>query len=104
MKAGKKYSDLHALAANLYAETNLDTGFAINPHNVGLQHTDEPSSTDFGLWQKDDLELVENMVVSIDMPLLNNGMGGTAHLEDLVLIGKDGPELLNSSDDRLIVV
>ena len=45
-----------------------------------------------------------NMVVSIDMPLLNNGMGGTAHLEDLVLIGKDGPELLNSSDDRLIIV
>ena len=104
LKVGNKYSDLHALASKLYSETNLDTGFAINPHTVGLQHTDEPSSVDFGLWQKDDIELQENMVVSIDMPLLNNGMGGTAHLEDLVLIGKDGPELLNTSEDRLIIV
>ena len=104
VKAGKKYSDLHALAAKLYGETNLDTGFAINPHNVGLQHTDEPSRADFGLWMKDDIELQENMILSIDMPLLNNGIGGTAHLEDLVLIGKDGAELLNTSDDRLIIV
>ena len=104
LKAGTKYSDLHALAAKLYAETNLDTGFAINPHCVGLQHTDEPSRVDFGLWQKDDIELVENMIISIDMPILNSGLGGSAHLEDLVLIGKDGPELLNTSDDRLIIV
>ena len=48
--------------------------------------------------------MIENMVLSVDMPILNSGLGGTAHLEDLVLIGKDGPELLNSSDDRLIVV
>ena len=100
----RKYSDLHALTAKLYAETRLDTGFAINPHCVGLQHTDEPSSVDFGLWQKDDIELVENMIISIDMPILNSGLGGSAHLEDLVLIGKDGPELLNTSDDRLIIV
>ena len=53
---------------------------------------------------KDDIELQENMILSIDMPLLNNGIGGTAHLEDLVLIGKDGAELLNTSDDRLIIV
>ena len=44
------------------------------------------------------------MVLSIDMPILDSGLGGSAHLEDLVLVGKDGPELLNSSDDRLIIV
>jgi len=79
-------------------------GFAINPHSVGLNHTDEPSKNEFGFWDKDDIELVENMVLSVDMPVLDNGLGGSAHLEDLVLIGKDGPELLNSSDDRLIIV
>lgn len=104
LKAGKKYSDLYALSAKLFAETQVDANFAINPHSVGLNHTDEPSKNDFGLWEKDDIELVENMVLSVDMPVLDNGLGGSAHLEDLVLIGKDGPELLNSSDDRFIVV
>ena len=104
LKAGTKYSELYAQSAKLFAETGVDAGFAINPHSVGLQHHDEPSKTDFGLWEKDDIELVENMIFSVDMPVLDNGLGGTAHLEDLVLIGKDGPELLNSSDDRFIVV
>ena len=104
LKAGTKYSELYALSAKLFAETKIDAGFAINPHSVGLNHTDEPSKNDFGFWEKDDIELVENMVLSVDMPVLDNGLGGSAHLEDLVLIGKDGPELLNSSDDRLIIV
>jgi len=104
LKPGVKYSELYAQSAKLFGETGVDAGFAINPHSVGLQHTDEPSKNEFGLWDKDDHELVENMILSIDMPLLDSGLGGTAHLEDLVLIGKDGPELLNSSDDRFIVV
>lgn len=104
LKAGTKYSELFALSTKLFAETKVDAGFAINPHSVGLNHTDEPSKNDFGFWEKDDIELVENMVLSVDMPVLDNGLGGSAHLEDLVLIGKDGPELLNTSDDRFIVV
>ena len=104
LKVGTKYSEIFAEGARLFKETGVDAGFAINPHSLGLQHTDEPSKKDFGLWEKDNLELVENMILSVDMPLLDHGIGGTAHLEDLVLIGKDGPELLNSSDDRFIVV
>lgn len=104
LKAGTKYSDLHAASAALFAETKVDANFAINPHSVGINHSDEPSSSDFGLWNPGDVELIENMVLSVDMPVLDSGLGGTAHLEDLVLIGKDGPELLNSSDDRFIVV
>ena len=104
LKAGTKYSDLYAQSAKLFKDTGVDAGFAINPHSIGLYHHDEPSKNDFGLWEKDDIELVENMILSVDMPVLDSGLGGTAHLEDLVLIGKDGPELLNSSDDRFIVV
>jgi len=104
LKAGTKYSEIYALSAKLFADSGVDAGFAVNPHSIGLYHHDEPSKKDFGLWEKDDIELVENMILSVDMPVLDNGLGGTAHLEDLVLIGKDGPELLNSSDDRFIVV
>ena len=48
--------------------------------------------------------LQEDMLLSVDMPVLGSGLGSTAHLEDLVLIGKDGPELLNDPADRFIVV
>ena len=34
-------------------------------------------------WQKDDLVLEENMIISVDMPVLHTGIGGSAHLEDL---------------------
>jgi len=44
------------------------------------------------------------MILSVDFPLLDTGLGGSAHLEDLILIGKDGPELLNDSTDRFILV
>lgn len=104
LKPGIKYSEIHAASAALFTETNVDAGFAINPHSVGINHSDQPSANDFGPWTPSDIELVENMVLSVDMPVLDSGLGGTAHLEDLVLIGKDGPTLLNSSDDRFIVV
>ena len=104
IRPGLKYSDLYARSAALFKESNVDAFFAISPHSVGLHHTDEPSAVDFGPYQKDDIELVENMVLSVDMPILDTGLGGTAHLEDLVLVGKDGAELLNDSTERFIVV
>ena len=100
-----RYSDIYALGAKLFAETKIDAGFAVNPHSVGLIHTDEPWNEEFGhSFSKENLVLTENMILSVDMPLLDTGLGGSAHLEDLVLIGKDGPELLNASDDRYIEV
>ena len=105
LRPGLKYSDIVTLATQLFSETNIDAGFSVNPHSVGLYHHDEPSQGEFGPWAKDmEIELVENMVLSVDLPLLDTGLGGTAHLEDLVLIGANGPELLHSSDDRFIVV
>lgn len=104
LKAGVSYSEIYALAGRLIKDANIDTNLAINPHSVGLHHSDEPSAQEFSYFMKEDLVLQENMVLSIDFPLLDIGLGGSAHLEDLVLIGKDGPELLNDSDDRFIVV
>ena len=104
LRPGLAYADIYTLANKLFAESKVDAGFAVNPHSVGLHHSDEPSAVDFSYFQKENLVLTENMVLSVDMPVLDTGMGGTAHLEDLVLIGKDGPELLNDTGNRFIVV
>ena len=104
LKVGVRYSDIWALGAKLFAETKVDAGLVMGPHAVGLHHTDEPGAKPFAPFEKQDLVLEENMVLSVDMPVLGSGLGGTAHLEDLVLIGKDGPELLNDSTDRFIAV
>ncbi len=104
LKVGTQYSDIWALGQKLFADTKVDAGLVMGPHAVGLHHTDEPGAKEFAPFEKENLTLEENMVISIDMPVLGSGLGGTAHLEDLVLIGKDGPELLNDPADRFIVV
>lgn len=105
LQPGLSYPDLHTLSARLFAESKVDAGFAINPHSVGLHHSDDPALMDFSpAFIKENVVLQEGMVLSVDMPVLDLGQGGTAHLEDLVLIGKDGPELLNDTGNRFIVV
>jgi len=104
LKAGITYGEVAALGQKLFAETKVDAGLVMGPHAVGLHHTDEPGARQFAPFEKQNLTLQENMMLSVDMPVLGSGLGGTAHLEDLVLIGKDGPELLNATTDRFIVV
>jgi Xaa-Pro aminopeptidase len=102
--AGVTYAEIWALGQKLFTETGVDAGLVMGPHAVGLHHADEPGATDFAPFAKDNLTLQKNMVISVDMPVLGSGLGGTAHLEDLVLITEDGPELLNPGDNRLIIV
>ena len=106
LKPGKTYGEIFGLATRLFAETGVDVAYGVNPHNVGMHHHDEPNAFDFSLsFAKDiNIELQENMIVSIDMPVLDAGQGGSAHLEDSVLITKDGPEFINDPKDRFIVV
>jgi Xaa-Pro aminopeptidase len=104
LKVGVTYAEIWALGQKLFTETGVDAGLVMGPHAVGLHHTDEPGATEFGPFAKDNLTLQKNMVISVDMPVLGSGLGGAAHLEDLVLITEDGPELLNPGDNRLIIV
>ena len=104
LKLGMKFSEILALGNKLFKDTNIDVGFALSPHSIGLNHSDDENIAGFGNYQKADIALEENMVLSIDMPLLDSGLGGSAHLEDLVIMTKDGPELINDSSDRFIVV
>jgi len=104
LKPGMYYNDITNIAAEIYATTETDAGHICNPHSVGLNHTDEPSVSDADYFVKDNLQLVEGMIISVDLPMTETGFGGSAHLEDLVLITKDGAELINDGADRVIIV
>ena len=105
LKPGIRYSEIKAIGRRAIKSAGYDIAVAVTPHSVGLCHTDEPGRDGPGAyWQKDDLVLEENMIISVDMPVLHTGIGGSAHLEDLTLITKDGSEQINSIADRIIIV
>ena len=104
LKPGLTYQDIQQLAAKIFKEKPSNAGLNCNPHSVGLHHTDEPSFGYGDYFTKSNLTLMEGMVLSIDLPMVETGLGGSAHLEDLVLITNDGAELLNDAGDRVIIV
>ena len=104
LKPGMRYSEIGEIATKIFKGTNSEAALICNPHSVGLHHTDEPSIEGSNVFTKDNLELMEGMIISVDLPVVDVGLGGSAHLEDLVLIGKDGATLLNDSGDRVIIV
>lgn len=67
--------------------------YAFNPHSVGLQHWDQPTRATDGA--PIDLVLEAGMVLSVDCPLLNAGVDGTTHIEDLTLITESGSVCLH---------
>jgi hypothetical protein len=44
------------------------------------------------------------MVISVDCPVLDTGIGGSAHCEDLMLITEHGAECIHSEHEAVIVV
>jgi Xaa-Pro aminopeptidase len=50
------------------------------------------------------LVLEEGTVFSVDCPVLESGLGGTIHLEDLMLIRRDGAEPQHTIPESVIVV
>lgn len=104
LKPGMRYSQIGEAAAKIFKKTNSEAALICNPHSVGLHHTDEPSVDGSSYFVKDDLELLEGMIISVDLPVVDVGFGGSAHLEDLVLIGERGATLLNDGGDRVVIV
>ena len=104
LKPGMRYSEIGEIAAKIFKGTNSEAALICNPHSVGLHHTDEPSVEGSKFFTKDNHELMDGMIISVDLPVVDLGFGGSAHLEDLVLIGKDGATLLNDGGDRVIIV
>ena len=105
LRPGLRYSEIRKIGRDAMKKSGFSYSVALTPHSVGLTHTDEPGKNGAGsFWQKDDLILQENMIISVDLPVLNTGIGGTAHLEDLTLITSDGGEQINDIGNRIIVL
>lgn len=104
LRPGITYSQIREMGQKAAAKTQSDIALFCNPHSVGMFHTDEPSTSQFQSFQKPDITLEENMILSIDVPMTDAGVGGSAHLEDLMLITKDGAEPLNDIGDQVITL
>ena len=105
LKPGLRYSEINALGREAMKKAGFDFDVAVSPHSVGLAHTDDPGRGGPGAyWVKGDTVLEENMVISVDMPIRHSGVGGSAHLEDLTLITKDGAVQINDIGDRIVMV
>jgi Xaa-Pro aminopeptidase len=96
LRPGISYGDIQATGQAALRAVDGELGVRITPHSVGLQHTDLPFAAE--------RVLEAGMVLSIDCPVIDTGIGGSAHREDLVLITGDGCELLNAPGEEVIVV
>jgi Xaa-Pro aminopeptidase len=94
---GLRFSDIMRIGQETIAKAGHDIATPSAPHSVGLFHTDEAFKDDGVLFAKDDPVIEENMVLSIDCPMLQTDMGGTVHMEDLWLVTANGCEPLNDT-------
>lgn len=102
LKPGLRFSEVAALGERLLKKIDPDIPMIFNPHSVGLAHTDQPRLDVDG--RRADHVLQENMILSIDCPLFETGLGGTAHLEDLVLITANGAETIHEAGPATFTV
>jgi Xaa-Pro aminopeptidase len=102
LRPGLKFSEIHEIGQATVKKLGARFLYAFNPHSVGLQHWDQPRLSVEG---KDlDLRLESGMVLSVDCPLLNAGVDGTTHIEDLTLITDRGAECIHRVSDDTIQV
>lgn len=95
---------LFSEATSMFVSLMKDEGFVAMaaPHNVGLEHTDQPFSA-LGHLPKamgQDFTFEVGTVFTLDMP--HNEIGwGTTHVEDMMLVRENGCEALSSMDTSL---
>jgi len=103
LRPGMRFSEIREKGQSTMKKLGFDYVVPFNPHSVGLFHTDHLSNDPNEAFMPDVI-LEKDMIISVDCPLLEMGVGGSAHLEDLVLITEQGGELLNDSGDQTIIV
>ncbi len=103
-KPGSRYSDIRAAGFEAWRKAGQDPRtLIVNPHSVGLQHTDQPSGSDALFRIREDIVLEAGMTLTIDLPYIEIGFGA-GHNEDLILITDDGYEPLHEEDGPLLIV
>lgn len=88
LRPGMRFSQIRSRGAEILQKMGSDANVPFNPHCVGLNHTEQPTTDLNGA--PIDLALAAGMIVSVDCPLMEINSLGTAHLEDLVLITAEG--------------
>jgi Xaa-Pro aminopeptidase len=104
LRPGMRYSEIIALGQEALCKGGHNVHIGFGPHSVGLAHTDEPGEVHGGFWRKPDIILEPGMIISVDCPVHDTGIGGSAHCEDLMLITADGAECIHSEYDAVIMV
>jgi Xaa-Pro aminopeptidase len=103
LRPGISYSQIREIGAEALRKGGFDVQVGFNPHSVGLWHGDDPRRDEAPRSPRDEITLEPGMILSVDCPAFDTGIGGTAHLEDLVLITRDGFEPLNDMGSRIVV-
>ena len=104
LRPGLRFSEIVEIGQNAVRRAGYSANIGFGPHSVGLAHTDEPGEDHGGFWRKPDLVLEPGMVISVDCPVLDTGIGGSAHCEDLMLITSDGAQCIHSEHETVIVI
>lgn len=104
LRPGLRFSEIVALGGEAVRKAGFEAVIGFGPHSVGLAHTDEPGEVHGGFWRKPDFVLEPGMIISVDCPTLDTGIGGSAHCEDLVLITDTGAEPIHPLHEPVIVV
>lgn len=96
LRPGLSFREIQAIGTEALRKSGSDTAVRITPHSVGIVHTDARALGD--------IVLEPGMVLSVDCPVIEAGVGGSAHLEDMTLITADGHEMLNDTAEPVIMV
>jgi Xaa-Pro aminopeptidase len=104
LRPGMRFSDIPRIGRASLTRQGADISVSFSPHSVGLFHTDQPQPDLIGPRSLDALVLEENIVLSVDCPVFMAGLGGTIHLEDLMLIKNGRGEALHTIPAPVIIV
>lgn len=102
IKPGLKFSEVRRMGQEALRKMGADFSISFTPHSVGLYHADHVGNA--GSPPREDIILEKNMVMSIDCPMGATGMGGSSHLEDLMLITDDGAEPINDTGSQTVMI
>ena len=102
LKPGVKFSEVRRMGQEALRKMGADFSISFSPHSVGLYHTDHVGTG--GSPPREDIVLEPRMVLSVDCPMGATGMGGSSHLEDLMLITEDGAEPINTIGTNVVRV
>ena len=102
IRPGLRFSEVRAMGKAALKSLGADFDISYTPHSVGLFHADHVGN--MGSPPREDIVLEPNMVLSVDCPMGATGMGGSSHLEDLMLITEDGAEPINDIGSQVVMV